>query len=301
MIAQKTLTLCLITGAFVFLPVSVFAQGVPVIYPGQEKVLTLNSYLKKAEQKVTSANDYITKQKETLVQGFGSTMSPVTDSISDATKYVGDQIESAGDYASEQAKAAGDYVSESFSSSDTGKTDTAGSGFSLSKTASSVKGAYSEYGQYVSPALGLATGNFSLQDAGVIQKSLFIDNSNDNITVNEVAAIRANLKKFINESSKTTLADATKIMNGSTQFSKTKTAASASAKKSINIKEDIDTTSGADISMNVMTNVLLSMDITTLGVQSGTVYQEINSLKSSGGSGGGLSGAIPSIPSIGGL
>lgn len=293
MVKKYLLTLLLITGTLLtLLSPSVLAQGVAVVYPGGEKVQTITSTIKKADERVTKVNEYITKQKETLVQGYESAMKPINDAVSDAQKYVGDQVDSATDYIGDQASQVGDKVAGAFSSSDSG--DQAGSGFSLSKTASSVKGAYTEYGKYVSPALGLATGNLNLEDIATIKDTLFIDNSNDQITADEVAKVRANLKEFIYESSKTTLADATQIMNGSTQFGKTKEAAGKKAKESTNIKEDIDTASGADIAMNVMTNVLLSMDITTLGVRSGAVYQEMNNLKNTnpsqglGGLGAGL-------------
>lgn len=272
--------------AFVLLPLITVAQGVPVVYPGSEKVQTLTSAIKKADERITQANKYISKQKETLTQGYESAMNSVNESINSTVDSISESV-------SETVEKASDKISGAFSSSESGD-EKAGTGFSLSKSAASVKEAYTKYGKYVSPTLGLVTGNLNLQDVMTIKDTLFIDNSKEKTKAEDVEKVRKNLREFIYESSKTTLADATQIMNGSTQFGETQKTASKKAKEATNIKEDIDTTNGAGIAMNVMTNVLLSMDITSLGVRAGTVYQEINSLKGSNPSEG-LTGLVGSM------
>lgn len=278
-------------------PLITVAEGVPVIYPGSEKVQTLTMAITKANDRVVRVNEYISKQKETLVQGYESALSSINERIEAVKETVNEEIKSITDSVTESISEAtqkvSDKVSSAFSSSDS--TDkTAGSGFSLSKTASSVKDAYTKYGKYISPVAGFVTGNFNLQNAIAIKDAFYIDNTKTETTAEDVKNVRQNISKFIYESSKTTLTDATQVMNGSTQFNKTKEAAAQKAKEATNIKEDIDTTNGAGIAMNVMTNTLLSMDITSLGIQSGRIYQDINSLKNID-SKGGLSGLVGNI------
>ncbi len=250
---QRFNRLCLkiIIGLVLFTPSFVAAQGVPVNYPGEEHLNEIQSWVDQYNKKVTKVSELKTEAEKTITEGYP--ISAVKEAVSEVQTQAGEAI--AG-------------VKEDALSGASGQ---AGDGFALSKKADSSKGAYTEYAQKQ-----ITSGK--LTEATVTD--LYIDNSNDYITPGDIKKIRSNIKQFIYGASKTTFADATQVMNATTEFGTTKVAATNASKQAINVKEDIDEANGSSISMNVMTYVLLSMDTTILGVRAGTIYQEINSLKS---------------------
>ena len=92
-----------------------------------------------------------------------------------------------------------------------------------------------------------------------------------------------NVKKYVQDATKTTLVDATQVINGSVTYSDGKKSVSQcsaeGANKASNVQEDIKLTNDMGISTNVMTNILLSMDITELSINSTLVYEDINGIK----------------------
>lgn len=288
----------------------VLAQTVtPVIYLGQEKVSTVTMSIHKMNQRMTKYNEYITKQKESLTQGVNALTDSawdvittpadmVNDQIKGATDWANDQIKDAGDYLSAQASDAADTVSGWFSSSD------AGDGFSLSGTAESVGEVWGEYGEYAAPVASVAGDLISKGsiDVGTVVGSvgstaagLYIDNNISTLSAGDVKAIRGNMKSFIDKESPKVIQNSARIMNATQKFEETKKKAEKLAAETTNIQEDNAAANGAGIALPVMTDILVSSDITSLSIQSALTYQEMNSLKA--GEGSGLI-QIPQLPGI---
>lgn len=203
------------------------------------------------------------------------------DQYKGATDYVDGKVKEAGDYAMEQAKDAGEYVMDSFSSSDS---EDAGSGFSLSQKLGCLKESVAKYSKYIAPVKSLVSGDVPGTVTGI--RDVFYTKTSDNLSTYSVTGVQSNLKKFVQEATKTAIGDATQIMNGTSQYEKVQESAkdegAASSCKPTNVREDIEKSNSAAMTMNIMANTLLSMDVTELSIQSATIYDNINtvSLKS---------------------
>ncbi|MBQ9090554.1 MAG: hypothetical protein IJY58_05860 [Alphaproteobacteria bacterium] len=240
-------------------------QEITVKVNRYNKVITENSDLVKATLQA-KVNGY------TAVVGdmIGSVQQSVSDAYNSATGYVDGKIEAAGNAVMDKASAAKDYISDQFASD-----DKPGEGFSLSETAKSIKEAYAEYGEYIAPAVQLAQGNY-LGAAASIRDSLYTKAvEEDKLSMYTADSAVRNLKKFIQDATAVIVADATQVMNGTSQFKKVQKASEESMKPT-NLREDIDTSNGSAVALNVMTNTLLSLDITELSIQSATIYDNIN-------------------------
>lgn len=202
------------------------------------------------------------------------------DQYKGATDYVDGKIQAAGDYAMEQAKDAGEYVMDSFSSSDS---EDAGSGFSLSQKLGCLKESVAKYSKYIAPVKSLVTGDIPGTVTGI--RDVFYTKTSDNLSTYSVTGVQSNLKKFVQEATKTAIGDATQIMNGTSQYEKVQESAkdeggltASSACKPTNVREDIEKSNSAAMTMNIMANTLLSMDVTELSIQSATIYDNINTI-----------------------
>lgn len=222
-------------------------------------------------------NGYNTLVSDRIIQGaMGYISSTVEGAYGAATGYVDNKIGQAGDWAAGQASAVGESVSGWFESSDSKE---AGEGFSLSATMKSAKEGIAKYGKYAAPAVKLAQGDF-LGAASGIKDALYTGSvEKDALSTYSVTQVQGNLKKFVQDATRVTIADATQIMNGTSQYQKVEKA--GEKEKPTNVREDIKTQNDTAIFMNVMTNVLLSMDITELSIQSAMIYNNINTISGS--------------------
>ena len=243
----------------------------------------------------------VNQQTQALVSGFTEQLNSLTESIQEnvmdsVNEYkdkinsdISDRMQKANDWMDkkkqaadswmeDQAHSAGDWISDQFSSS------SPGSGFSISdKTKKNVKGAFTAMGKLAAPAAALASGNL-IGGSAELGKTLFLGKTNteDKLSSYDATSVQKNVKQYIQDATATTLGDATKIINVSAQYDGkdgTAKAASTAANKAINIREDIKNATEMGISMNVMTNTLLSMDITDLSIQSALIYGELNNMK----------------------
>ena len=243
----------------------------------------------------------VNQQTQALVSGFTEQLNSLTESIQEnvmdsVNEYkdkinsdISDRMQKANDWMDkkkqaadswmeDQATSAGDWISDQFSSS------SPGSGFSISdNTKKNVKGAFTAMGKLAAPASALASGNL-IGGSAELGKTLFLGKTNteDKLSSYDATSVQKNVKQYIQDATATTLGDATKIINVSAKYDgKDGTAkeASTAANKAINIREDIKNATEMGISMNVMTNTLLSMDITDLSIQSALIYGELNNMK----------------------
>lgn len=243
----------------------------------------------------------VNQQTQALVSGFNEQLNSLTESIQGnvmdkVNEYkdkinsdISDRMQKANDWMDakkqaadswmeDQAHSAGDWISDQFSSS------SPGSGFSISdNTKKNVKGAFTAMGKLAAPASALASGNL-IGGSAELGKTLFLGKTNteDKLSSYDATSVQKNVKQYIQDATATTLGDATKIINVSAKYDgKDGTAkeASTAANKAINIREDIKNATEMGISMNVMTNTLLSMDITDLSIQSALIYGELNNMK----------------------
>ena len=243
----------------------------------------------------------VNQQTQALVSGFTEQLNSLTESIQEnvmdsVNEYkdkinsdISDRMQKANDWMDkkkqaadswmeDQATSAGDWISDQFSSS------SPGSGFSISdNTKKNVKGAFTAMGKLAAPASALASGNL-IGGSAELGKTLFLGKTNteDKLSSYDATSVQRNVKQYIQDATATTLGDATKIINVSAKYDgKDGTAkeASTAANKAINIREDIKNATEMGISMNVMTNTLLSMDITDLSIQSALIYGELNNMK----------------------
>ena len=243
---------------------------------------------------------WVNQQIQATVSGFTEQLDSLTESIEDGVmdevnKYkdkinsdISDRAQKAGDWwdakkqaadswMEDKANSAGEWLGDQFSSS------SPGSGFSIDdKTKKNVKGAFTAMGKLAAPAAAIASGNIA-GGSMALGQTLFLGKTNtDKLSSYNANSIQRNVKQYIQDATSTTLGDATKIINVSAKYDgKDGTAkeANQAANKSINIREDIKNSTEMGISMNVMTNTLLSMDITDLSVQSALIYEELNNMK----------------------
>lgn len=199
----------------------------------------------------------------------------ITEKYEAGKEFYEEKTQAADSWMEDKYNAASSYVSDAFSSDG----EQPGEGFSLSETVSSAKEAISEYGEKMKPAVTLAR---NVTNPAKITQALFLGGTDpDKMTSYTAATVRSNVKEFIREATKTTLVDATQVINGTLQYDVVQKSSSKAAKKSTTVMEDIKNVTESNLSMNVMTNILLSLDITDLSIQSALIYEDINNLKNS--------------------
>lgn len=252
---------------------------------------------------------YLNQQKQALISGFTEQLNSLSSSIQDAQKNIQDSVmgqvdeykdkindkitdkvgkaeawvdekeKAADSWMEDKANSAGDWISDQFSGS-----GGAGSGFSIDdSTKKGVKGAFTAMSKVAAPVATIASGNWGV---GSMQlgKTLFLGktNSTDKLSSYDAISVQQNVKQYIDDAATTTIGDATKIINASAKYTEkdgTASTANKEANKATTIREDITNATEMGISMNVMTNILLSMDITDLSIQSSLIYEELNNMK----------------------
>ena len=269
-----------------FLPSDTFAFTMTLDPAGkmQEVTVRVNRY-----NKVVTENSNLVKTTiQAKVNGYtavvGDALSSASQAVSDAyknaTDYVDGKIEVAGNAVMDKATEVGGAIKDKATEvggavADRFSSDTPGEGFSLSETAASIKDAYAEYGQYIAPAVQLATGDYLGAASGIRDHLYTKAVEEDKLSMYTAGSAVKNLKKFLQDATAVVVADATQVMNGTSQYNKIQKA-SSNADKPTNVREDIDNSNGAGLALNVMTNTLLSLDITELSIQSATIYDNIN-------------------------
>lgn len=228
-------------------------------------------HLKDVQQTFEDLN----KGKQIFIEGkkLDSYKEKINDKISEAKDTISDGIKDTISGAGDEAGGTG---------AQTGETSAPGSSFLDSKTAKTVKGAFTAFGKVASPAAALVSGDLS--GAVDLGKTLFVGKANslDKLASYDAGKVQKNVKKYIQDATATTLGDVSQIISETDNYGKkdgTAQNANKEAGKSLTIREDIKTATDMGISMNVMTNTLLSMDITNLSVQSALIYEELNNYK----------------------
>lgn len=242
---------------------------------------TTNEYAKEATEDLKTVQETIkdlNKEKQNLIEGKNENMldrykEKINDKISEAEDTISDGIKDTISGAGDEAGGTG---------AQTGETSAPGSSFLDSKTAKTVKGAFTAFGKVASPAAALVSGDLS--GAVDLGKTLFVGKANslDKLASYDAGKVQKNVKKYIQDATSTTLGDVSQIISETDNYGKkdgTAQNANKEAGKSLTIREDIKTATDMGISMNVMTNTLLSMDITNLSVQSALIYEELNNYK----------------------
>lgn len=280
--------------------------GTTLAYP-LGMLAELAEYLTALAKTIKKNVSYINQNKQALVNGAIQPLNAISDGMQEAQEKIQDKVmdnvneykdkinsdisdraqkfdawkekktQQSDSWLEDQANGIGEWFGDQFSS-------TPGSGFSLDDSSKkSVKGAFTALGKVMAPAGAIASGNVAGGSA-MLSKTLFLGktNSTDKLSSYDAVTVQKNVKKYIQDATSTTIADATKIINASAQYTEkdgTASVANKQANKASNIREDIKTATEMGISMNVMTNVLMSMDITDLSIQSALIYEELNNLK----------------------
>ncbi len=225
----------------------------------QNTVGKLNAYKK-------GMLDEVNRYKDMANEAISSFAADIQSTIDNVTKEIDSAVEEAGNTVLSYAGEQWDSLTGS----------TPGSGFTESETFKSIKGAIKEYGAYVAPVVKAASGNI-LGALGDVRDALYTKaGGTDELSGYDVVQIQNNLKKYLEDATRVAISDATQIMNGTSQYQKVNDTAKKSGSK--NLGEDISTSNDAGLTMNVMTNVLLSMDITELSIQSAMIYDSINQM-----------------------
>ncbi len=270
----------LILGAFivgcVVAPANiVMASGIPT----NDITATLNRVAKVTEDTAKTISEE-SKGIQTAIQNqVNMYTAPINDMITDAANAVEDAYNATTEAIDGAVQQAGDavmsYASDAWSSV---SGSMPGGGFTESETFKSIKDSVKKYGKYITPVVKAATGDL-LGAFGSARDAFYIKNEGlDELGGYTVVEIQKNLKKYIQDATRVAIADATQIMNGTAQYKKVNDTAKKEGSK--NYGEDISTTNDAGMTMNVMTNVLLSMDITDLSIQSAMIYDSINQVSS---------------------
>lgn len=123
-----------------------------------------------------------------------------------------------------------------------------------------------------------------IESAASYTANLFLGKKNtpDKLSGYDAMDVQKNVKAYMQEASRTMLADATQVMNGTSEYNAKNSEADKMnkiANKAKTVTQDITTVNEMNIATNVMTNILLSMDVTDLGIQSGLIYEELNNSK----------------------
>lgn len=232
-----------------------------------------NGFKELVNENITDFSGYVGEQYQN-VTGY------VDSQIQAGGEYLADQAQDAGEYLADQAQGAGEYLADSV-----GLSGEAGEGFSLTQDLGCLKEAVSKYSKYIKPAAQLASGDIFGAVSGV--RDSFYTKTSDKLSGYSVSQVQKNLKKFVQEATQTAIGDSTQVMNGTSQFEKVQKSAqdnqnATASCKPTNVKEDINKTNSAGMTMNVMANTLLSLDITELSIQSATIYDNINSVSING-------------------
>lgn len=267
----------ILVGCICSAPTFVFADAVTFDPFG-----TANDIAQSALRHTQSVNQELTAltlAKQSAIEGADAWKKGVNERITEkfesAQKYYDEKTQAVDSWMEDKYNAASSYVSDAFSSDG----EQPGDGFSLSETVSSTKEAISEYGEKMKPTVALAK---NVTNPTKLTQALFLGGTDpDKMTSYTAASVRSNVKEFIREATKTTLVDATQVINGTLQYDKVQKSSAEEAKKSTTVIEDITNVTESNLSMNVMTNTLLSLDITDLSIQSALIYEDVNNLKNS--------------------
>ena len=276
MISGILMIVCLIGTSEVYATLATHAPS--------EIVQDITVQVKRAEKTINDTQTAIVDTIEAQTNGFkelandyvSGISSSVSEQIQSAKNYLDGQIQAGGDYIKDQATSAGDYISDSVGG------DEVGDGFLLSQNLGCLKESLSKYNKYITPVKDLVTGDFP--DAVSDVRGIFYTKTSDKLSTYSVSNVQSNLKKFIQEATKTAIGDATQVMNGTSQYKKIEETANDSGSgsfascKPTDIREDINKSNTTALTMNIMANTLLSMDITELSIQSATIYDNINTV-----------------------
>ncbi len=210
--------------------------------------------------------DELNEYKSAINEEITDIAHDIQEGYENVTQTIDSAVEDAGN-------AVASYASDQWSSL---TASMPGSGFTETETFKSIRKAVKDYGKYITPVVKVATGDMlgaftSARDA-LYTKA----NGTDELSGYDVVQIQTNLKKYLEDATRVAISDATQIMNGTSQYKKVNDTAKKS--NSANLGEDISTSNDAGLTMNVMTNVLLSMDVTELGIQSAMIYDSINQM-----------------------
>lgn len=267
----------ILVGCICSAPTFVFANAVTF-----DPLGTANDVAQSALEVTIATNKQLTEvtlAKQSAIEGADAWKKGVNERITEkfesTQKYYDEKTQAVDSWIEDKYNAASSYVSDAFSSDG----EQPGDGFSLSETVSSTKEAISEYGEKMKPAVALAK---NVTNPAKLTQALFLGGTDpDKMTSYTAGSVRSNVKEFIREATKTTLVDATQVINGTLQYDKVQKSSAEEAKKSTTVIEDITNVTESNLSMNVMTNTLLSLDITDLSIQSALIYEDVNNLKNS--------------------
>lgn len=234
---------------------------------------------------------YETKVQGSVQEWKATVNGEITDMYDSASSWVSEQGGAVASWAEDKGNAIASWASDQGSAISSWASDTfgggaPGSGFSMKDLKCDlevVKKGISKIGKTVAPVATLMQN--PLAGAIDIKKQMYVGdvNSEDKLSTYDTTTVMQNVKQYVQDATKTTLVDATQVINGSVTYSDGKKSVSSctteGANKASNVKEDIKLVNDMGISTNVMTNVLLSMDITELSVNSTLVYEDINGIK----------------------
>lgn len=286
---NKYFLFCLIN-AILAVNVGVFSQAQATLQTKtvSEILQDATVQVKRADKAVNDTSTAVVTTIEAKTNGFKEL---INENITDVSGYIGEQyqnvtgyvdsqIQAGGEYIADQAQDAGEYITDSV-----GLSGEAGEGFSLTQDLGCLKEAVSKYSKYIKPAAQLVSGDVFGAVSGV--RDSFYTKTSDKLSGYSVSQVQKNLKKFVQDATQTAIGDATQVMNGTSQFEKVQESAqdnknATASCKPTNVKEDINKTNSAGMTMNVMANTLLSLDITELSIQSATIYDNINSVSING-------------------
>ncbi len=259
-----------------------------IIGPIGDIAQSVNDQITELKTAVSDVVNDVQEQVQGVVGEVQSQVQGVVDEVQSQAQGVVDEVQSqaqevvddVGDSLSEAASDVGDSLSDT--ATDIGDAEVPGLGFSISDAAETVKGAYGKIvGIFATTDEKITLSDIDLSTPEAVRAALYID-PDVLYTTPEITAIRTNLTVFINEISKQALVDSTAIMNATAKMSAATNEAADVAGQNANIREDIDSMGQADLSMVMLTNLLLSMDISALLSQGGMIYQDMNMVKTTG-------------------